>query len=118
MQREEVPVIGRSLPGGQSEAVLRSIALVARRYEPGEGNKAAEVRSRFREGISLTGREGRVLFGLVASEMSLPLPFQTGASGMSDVVGRCQISTCLHFALWHQSRVFSFFSSSLALFNA
>lgn len=69
-------IIGRSLTDSEATEFLQFISRVARRYETSHQNVLGETILRFRIGISLTGREGRVLMGLLAQEMFLPLPLR------------------------------------------
>ena len=65
----------------EKDAAVSLVSSVARVHPgyalaPGLSKKKeyAEARKRFTVGMSLTGREGRVFFGMVVQEMSLSLP--------------------------------------------
>ena len=73
-----VGVVGRTLPTAESWAVLLLVVVVARRYElkmdPHTKQCQSKTRSRFRSGLSLTGREVRTLFPMVLQTGQLPSP--------------------------------------------
>ena len=73
-----VGVVGRTLPTIESCTFLVLVVAVARRYElkvdPHTKQCQSKTRSRFRSGLSLTGREVRTLFPMVVQAGKLPSP--------------------------------------------
>ena len=73
-----VGVVGRTLPTIEWCTFLVLVVAVARRYElkmdPHTKQCQSKTRSRFRSGLSLTGREVRTLFPIVVQTGKLPSP--------------------------------------------
>ena len=70
--------VGRTLPTIESCTFLVLVVAVARRYElkmdPHTKQCQSKTRSRFRSGLSLTGRKVRTLFPMVVQTGKLPSP--------------------------------------------
>ena len=70
--------MGRTLPTIESCTFLVLVAAAARRYElkmdPHTKQCQSKTRSRFRSGLSRTGREVRTLFPMVVQTGKLPSP--------------------------------------------
>ena len=70
--------MGRTLPTIELRTFLLLVVVVARRYmlkmDPHTKQCQSKTRSRFRSGLSLTGREVRTLFPMVVQTRKLPSP--------------------------------------------
>ena len=85
-----VGVIGRVLSGDLPQVLLQVIGTVAKRYQMKEtmpsSSSRTEARTRFRSGVSLTGREARTLVCILAQQMVLPLPLHSLALALCHIV--------------------------------
>ena len=98
-------VIGRTLPAPYNHDLLQVIAHVARRYDPGSlppdsRQHMRHVRGRFQAGISLTGREARIVMGRLARGMVLPLPFHSLVVAFCHMVHLCYGCNNLATVTW------------------
>ena len=98
-------VIGRTVPWQYKHELLKVIASVANRYDPGSLPLDSKehmrlVRVRFQAGISLTGHEAHIVMGRLAGGMVLLLPFHSLVMAFCHTVHLCYGCTNLATAAW------------------